>query len=92
MYIHIENTLDLLHSFEHTHTHTHTQANKDPTWAAQNYLSQRALNNATSVRNQLSVLLQKVGVDVTRSCAPEKDPFLKCLTAGEMRLNLKEMR
>jgi hypothetical protein len=60
------------------------QANKDPTWASQNYLSQRALTHATSVRSQLAVLLEKAGVDCSRSCAPEKDPFLKCLTAGEI--------
>ena len=60
-----------------------SQANKDASWASQNYLSQRALNHASSVRGQLSALLVKIGVDVTLSCAPEKDPFLKCLTAGQ---------
>jgi HrpA-like RNA helicase len=58
------------------------KSNKDPVWASQNYLSQRALNHATSVRGQLAALLQKLGVDTTVSCTPEKDPFLKCLTAG----------
>ena len=61
------------------------QTNKDARWAAQNYLSQRSLNHATSVRNQLSALLTKIGVDVSLSCAPEKIPFLKCLTAGKVQ-------
>lgn len=68
-------------------THTHTiQANKDPTWCSQNYLSQRALTHATSVRSQLGALLQKAGVNTSLSCAPEKGPFLKCLTAGDITL------
>jgi hypothetical protein len=77
-------------SLTHTHTHTHIQplqANKDPTWSSQNYLSQRALTHATSVRSQLGALLQKAGVNTSLSCAPEKDPFLKCLTAGDTNTN-----
>ena len=58
------------------------KANKDPKWAAQHYLSQRALTHAASVRQQLAVLLNNVGVDATVSCRPEKEPFLRCLAAG----------
>jgi HrpA-like RNA helicase len=58
------------------------KANRDPAWASQNYLSQRALKHAVSVRAQLASLLQKIGIDTTVSCLPEKEPFLKCIAGG----------
>lgn len=47
-----------------------------------NFLSQRSLLHANSVRSQLTLLLEKVGVDATSSCRPEKEPLLKALAVG----------
>jgi hypothetical protein len=58
------------------------QSNKDRKWADKHFLSHRALQHVHSVREQLSVLLKKVGVDITLSCWPEREPFLKCLLGG----------
>jgi hypothetical protein len=65
------------------------QANKDRRWASKHFLSHRALQHVHSVREQLSTLLQKIGVDVTISCWPQREPFLKCLLAG-MFLNIAQ--
>lgn len=51
-------------------------------WCNRNFLSHRALTHAANVRNQLSSILEKVGIDHTVSSMPDKAPFLKCLTAG----------
>jgi len=58
------------------------KAHKNPKWAAEHYLSQRALTHAESVREQLKALLAHVGVDASVSCKPEKEPFMRCLAAG----------
>lgn len=34
------------------------------------------------MREQLSTLLHKIGVDVKLSCWPEREPFLRCLLSG----------
>lgn len=39
------------------------QASKNRTWASRNYLSQRALLHADSVRSQLAVILTSLGID-----------------------------
>ena len=55
----------------------------DKTWAQRNYLNQRTLTHAHSIRLQLCNLLSnKLHIDVTASCKPDKEPFLKCLAAG----------
>lgn len=59
------------------------EAKMDKNWTSRNYLNQRALQHANSVRNQLTVLLKsKLQIDTNVSCLPNKDPFLKCLAAG----------
>lgn len=55
---------------------------KDRLWAQQNYLSQRSLQHASSVRAQLTTLLDKLGVDVSLSCRPQKEPLLKAIATG----------
>ena len=55
----------------------------DKAWAQRNYLNQRTLSHAHSIRIQLSTLLEgRLRVDVSLSCKPHKEPFLKCLAAG----------
>jgi pre-mRNA-splicing factor ATP-dependent RNA helicase DHX38/PRP16 len=68
------------------------QTKKDKAWASKNYLSQRSLLHATSIRQQLSNLVKSVdaGIDPEISCLPEKDPFLRCLTAG-LFLNIAKL-
>jgi hypothetical protein len=34
------------------------------------------------VRGQLSALLSKQGIDPMVSCAPEREPFLRCIATG----------
>jgi HrpA-like RNA helicase len=59
------------------------EARMDKNWAGRNFLNQRALQHANSVRNQLTVLLRtKLQFDTSLSCLPKKEPFLKCLAAG----------
>ena len=58
------------------------KSNQDMNWTNRNYLSFRALKHALSVRKQLSELLTKLGIDITLTCKPEKEPFLRCLAAG----------
>ena len=59
------------------------EARMDKNWAGRNFLNQRALQHANSVRNQLTVLLKtKLQIDTSTSCLPKKEPFLKCLAAG----------
>jgi HrpA-like RNA helicase len=58
------------------------KSNQDMNWTNRNFLSYRALKHAMSVRKQLSELLTKIGVDITLTCKPEKEPFLRCLAAG----------
>lgn len=58
------------------------QANKDRKWASKHFLSHRSLQHIHSVREQLKTLLQKIGVDTTISCWPQREPFLKCLLRG----------
>jgi HrpA-like RNA helicase len=45
-------------------------------------VSHRNLQHVHSVRDQLSTLLQKIGVDVALSCGQQREPFLKCLLGG----------
>ncbi len=45
--------------------------------------------HAQSVRDQLCSLLQKLNIDTTVSCYPERDPFLRCLVAG-LSLNVAQ--
>jgi HrpA-like RNA helicase len=66
-----------------------TKAKCDKAYAQRNYLSQRGLSHAKSVRAQLSTLLQKMGMDPSTSCYPEREPFLRCLLAG-LRLNVAQ--
>lgn len=65
------------------------KANKDKQWTQRNYLSYRSLQHACSVRDQLCTLLKKLDIDVTVSCYPERDPFLRCLVAG-LSLNVAQ--
>lgn len=58
------------------------KANKDKKWASKHFLSHRALQHVHSVRDQLSTLMLKIGVDVKLSCWPEREPFLRCLLSG----------
>eukprot|EP00600_Ochromonadales_sp_CCMP1393_P018471 CAMPEP_0175037396 /NCGR_PEP_ID=MMETSP0005-20121125/24336_1 /TAXON_ID=420556 /ORGANISM="Ochromonas sp., Strain CCMP1393" /LENGTH=531 /DNA_ID=CAMNT_0016298729 /DNA_START=3 /DNA_END=1598 /DNA_ORIENTATION=- len=62
--------------------HAWCKAKKDRKWAAKHFLSQRALQHASSVRDQLSALLTKLGMDVQLSCGLEREPFLRCLVSG----------
>lgn len=52
-------------------------------------MSQRSLTLASNVRQQLATLLEKLHVDCSVSCWPEKEPFLKCLLAG-LSLNVAQ--
>ena len=61
---------------------TWMKAKKDKSWTSRNYLSYRALQQACSIRSQLSTLLTKIGLNPSVSCFPEKEPFMKCLAAG----------
>lgn len=65
------------------------QANKDKKWTQRNYLSYRSLQHACSVREQLCTLLQKLGIDTSVSCHPEREPFLRCLVTG-LSLNVAQ--
>jgi len=58
------------------------KAKKDRRWASKHFISHRALLHAASVREQLATLLKKIGIDPTLSCAPEREPFLRCLVSG----------
>ncbi len=58
------------------------KVNKDKQWAKRNYVSQRSLQHAESVRNQLKVLLSSLNIDSSISCLPNMEPLLKCLTSG----------
>ena len=62
-------------------------------WAHTNYVSQRALQQAYNVRQQLCEILRKILYKDQRSslpereqtfpsCLPEQEPYLKCLAAG----------
>jgi HrpA-like RNA helicase len=55
---------------------------RDSHWTHQHFLSHRALVHAHSVRLQLESLLQKIDIDTTISCAPAREPFLRCLASG----------
>ena len=65
------------------------KANKDRKWTSRNFFSYRSLQHACSVREQLSALLTKLGVNVHLSCYPEREPFLKCLVTG-LSLNVAQ--
>lgn len=58
------------------------RAGRDFVWSKENFLSHRALVYAYNIRNQLTVILIKLKVDTTLSCAPEKVPFMRCLADG----------
>lgn len=51
-------------------------------WCSRHYLSHRSLCHAASVRAQLATLLLKMDIDPELSCAPNKEPFLRCLATG----------
>ena len=59
-----------------------TKTGRNKAWADRNYLSQRTLLLASSVRNQLASLMDSLGVDTSLSCSPNKEPYLRCLTAA----------
>lgn len=60
------------------------RANQDVNWTKVNYLSLRSLKHAFSVRKQLSELLlhKDIDIDVNITSMPDKEPFLRCVTAG----------
>lgn len=45
-------------------------------------MNQRSLLHALSVRDQLATILKQLGIDVTLSCKPAKEPVLKCIAQG----------
>lgn len=57
-------------------------SSKSASWAAQNYLSQRSLVMACNINEQLQTLLGKLNIDVTTTCLPEKEKYLRCLAKG----------
>lgn len=66
------------------------KAKKDKHWAAKNYLSQRGLQLACNIREQLCNLLHKLGVNTEVSSWPHaKENFLKCLLMG-LSLNIAQ--
>jgi len=66
------------------------KANKDRKWASKHFLSHRALQHVHSVRDQLTTLMTKIGVNVKLSCWPEREPFLRCLLSG-LFLNVAQL-
>ena len=61
------------------------KANRLQGWANANFMNQKSLQHAYHVRNQLEQLLKSshhLKIDVSASCAPEQEPFLKCIAAG----------
>ena len=67
---------------------------KDNIWASNNFLSQRSLQHADSVRSQLRRLVERLGIDPTSSSTSSTsssssgvypEAFFKCLAAGLFR-------
>jgi HrpA-like RNA helicase len=66
------------------------KAKKDKNWAGKNYLSQRGLQLACNIREQLCNLLHKLGMNTEVSSWPHaKENFLKCLLMG-LSLNIAQ--
>ena len=66
------------------------KAKKDKTWTKKNYLSQRALQLACNIREQLGHLLTKLGIDIQITSWPDKkENFIKCLLLG-LSLNVAQ--
>lgn len=53
-------------------------------WCDHNFLSHRSLTHAQNICNQLKSIINSndLGINLEKSCLPNKEPFLRCLAAG----------
>jgi HrpA-like RNA helicase len=58
------------------------KANRSTDWCKQNYLSAKAMAHVGHVHKQIGDLLSQMKIDPEQSCQPEREPFLRALTAG----------